>query len=81
MAGMTYEQMTKGSVMQRMSSPQSRPLASPPSLRSTRESTEVSSLGSLTDPLIQDVHYASRKYLFYCELVLAVAQSEILTRV
>ena len=68
MAGMTFEEMTKDRARHENSSPQ---VLSPASLASQCAScgnTEFSPLGSLTDPLVQDVNNASRKYLFYCEL-------------
>jgi hypothetical protein len=68
MAGMTFEEMTKDRARLKNSS---RQLACPASLLSqqfSRGNTGVSLLGSLTDPLVQDVNHASRKYLFYCEL-------------
>ena len=64
MAGRTtFEEMTKDRARHERSSP------SPASLskqRSLRVNTQVSPLGSLTDPLVQDVNHVSRKYLFYC---------------
>lgn len=69
MAGRTFEEMTTYRARHENSSPQ---LPSPASLSSqqiSRGNTEVSPLGSLTDPLVQDVNHASRKYLFYCELL------------
>ena len=67
MAGKTFKQMSKNSLEHLNSSPRSESPVSLSCQQSTRESTEVSSLGSLTDPLIQDADWASRKYLFYCE--------------
>ena len=69
MAGMTtFEGMTKDRARHENSSPQ---LPSPASLsrqQFSRGNTQISPLGSLTDPLVQDVNHASRKYLCYCEL-------------
>ena len=67
MAGMTFEEM-KDRVRHGNPSPL---LPSPATLSSqqfSHGSTEISPLGSLTDPLLQDVDHTSRKYLFYCKL-------------
>jgi hypothetical protein len=54
MNGMTFEEMR---ARHKISRPQSQQL-----------SREISPLGSLTDPLLQDLSHASRKYLSYCGL-------------
>ena len=69
MAGMTFEEMTKDRARQESSSPQSLSPTSLSSQQVSRGNTQLSPLGSLTDPLVQDVNHASRKYLFYCELI------------
>ncbi len=71
MAGRTFEEMTKDRARHEKSSPQLPSPASLASQQSPRCDTQVSPLGSLTDPLIQDVDHASRKYLLYCELPFA----------
>lgn len=66
--GMTFEEMTEGRARHGNSRPY---LPSPASLSSQQFSpgnTEVSPLRSLTDPLVQDVNHASRKYVSYSEL-------------
>ncbi len=70
MAGITFEEITKARARHQNSSPQ---LPCPASLSRqpfSRRNIQFSPLGSLTDPLVQDVNHASRKYLFYCELPL-----------
>ena len=69
MAGLTFDDMTKDRARHKSSS--NSPLPSPAKSLSRhvlRANSEVSPLGSLTDPLVQDINHASRKYLFYCEL-------------
>ena len=70
MAGMmTFEKMRKDRASHENSSPQLPPSpASHSRQQSSCGSIQVSPLGSLTDPLVQDVNHVSRKYLFYCEL-------------
>jgi len=70
MAGMTFEEVTKDRARHENLSLQ---LPSPANLLSrqfSRGNTKVSPLGSLMDPLVQDLNHASRKYLYYCELPL-----------
>lgn len=67
MAGMTFEKLTKDRARHGKSRPQSSAPASLSSQQFARENTEVSPLRSLTDPLVQSLNHASRKYLFYCE--------------
>lgn len=64
MAGTTFGDLKKHRATQKNSSPhfQSPSRINPFPLRDT----ESSSLRSLTDPLIQDIDYKSRKYLSYC---------------
>ncbi|KAI9742851.1 MAG: hypothetical protein M1818_003580 [Claussenomyces sp. TS43310] len=62
MAGRTFE-MTKDRARHENSSPQFPARFS--SQQSSRGNTGVSPSGSLTDPLVQDLNHASRKYLFY----------------
>ena len=73
MVGVTFEQMAKDGAPHEHSSLQ-LPVpflpVSLPSHQSSRGSTTVTPRCSLTDPLLQDVDPASRKYLFYCELSL-----------
>ena len=65
MAGMTFENMSKARARQGKSSLS----ASISNQQYSRRNTEVSLLGSLTNPLVQAVNIASRQYLFYCELL------------
>lgn len=67
MTGVTFEEMTKNRTWPGNSDLQLSSSASLSSQRTSRGSSEVSSLGALTDPLVQDLNHASRKYLFYCE--------------
>ena len=69
MAGRTFGELTKHRASHDHSSPH---LSSPVSHSSqyiSGGSTEVSPLGSLTDPMVRDVDHTSRMYLVYCELL------------
>jgi hypothetical protein len=68
MAGMTFEEVTKdraGHDNFSLHKPSPIHLAN---LYRQHEHASGSPLGSLADPLVQDVNLASRKYLFYCKL-------------
>ena len=68
MAGRTFGETMQHRASHENSSPHLPSPVSHSSQQSSRGNIKVSPLGSLTDPLVQDVNYASRKYLSYCEL-------------
>ena len=71
MAGLTFEEKAKDRPRQMptRSQPQSPSSAVdiPSSLQLLNRYIEIPPPWSLTDPLVQDLNLASRKYLFYCE--------------
>ena len=69
MAGRTFGELTKHQASHDNSGSHSSSLVSHSSQPFSHGNIEVSPLGSLTDPLVQDMNHTSRKYLFYCELL------------
>ena len=66
MVGVTFEETTKHRTSQGNLSLRSRSLAHISSQQLSSANT-VSPLECLTDPLMQDLNHASRKYLSYCK--------------